>query len=203
MEPENHSNTLSVSKTRTYRPNTMSIPERINPSFALGSIPTCSASRDLSSVMIWETLATDSFDSPVNRGSRRTLPGASAHFKLLVSGTHTTAAIRLRLKASPSTTTTGRRNLEPEGRKWDRRTCRARQRRTNGDMWRGSPRLTIGSASALGLIRDADRLLSDVGSDRLLKSLVRDLPNTEFDSHPPVSGKDRATRPACWQVRGG
>ena len=52
----------------------MSIPERINPSFAWGSFPTCSVSRDLSSVMIWETLATDSFDSPVNRG-------ASARFR--------------------------------------------------------------------------------------------------------------------------
>ena len=31
MEPKNHFYTLPVSKTRTYRPNTMSIPERINP----------------------------------------------------------------------------------------------------------------------------------------------------------------------------
>ena len=37
------------------------------------------------------------------------LPGALAHFRLLVTTTHTTVAIRLRFKGSPCTTMTGRR----------------------------------------------------------------------------------------------
>ena len=89
---------LDLAGDLAYRPNTTSIPERINSSFDGGSFPTCSASRDLSSVTIWETLATHSFGSPVSRDASRTFPGASAHFRLLVSGTQTTVAIRLRFK---------------------------------------------------------------------------------------------------------
>ena len=44
----------------------------------------------------------------------RTLPGASAHFRLLVRGTQTTVASRLRLSASPWTTTTGLRKPGPD-----------------------------------------------------------------------------------------
>jgi len=40
-------------------------------------------------------------------------PGASAQTRLLVSGTQTTVAIRLRFKGLPWTTTTGRRNPGP------------------------------------------------------------------------------------------
>jgi hypothetical protein len=70
----------------------------------------------LSNVTIWETLATDSFESPVTPGGSSTFPGAVAHFMLLVRGTQTTVAIRLRFNASPCTTTTGRRNPGPEPR---------------------------------------------------------------------------------------
>ena len=41
------------------------------------------------------------------RADRCTFPGAKAHWRLLVSGTQTTVAMRLRVKASPCTTTTG------------------------------------------------------------------------------------------------
>ena len=67
MEPEDRFLNSSVGKTRIYRPNTTSIPERINRNFAWDSFPTRSVSRDLSRVIIWETLATDSFDRPVSR----------------------------------------------------------------------------------------------------------------------------------------
>src|SRR6185503_9547825 len=49
---------------------------------------------------IWETLATESRGSPVDAAGRSTLPGAPAHWRLLVRGTQTTVATRLRLKAS-------------------------------------------------------------------------------------------------------
>ena len=60
-----------------------------------------------------ETFATESFGSPVTRAGRETLPGASAQRRLLVKGTHTTVAIRLRFMASPFTTTTGLLNPAP------------------------------------------------------------------------------------------
>ncbi len=50
--------------------------------------------------MICDTLATESFGSPVTRADKLTLPGARAHFKLLVRGTHTTVAMRLWFSAS-------------------------------------------------------------------------------------------------------
>jgi hypothetical protein len=45
--------------------------------------------------MICETLATESFGNPVTFADKLTLPGASAHFKLLVSGTQIAVEIRL------------------------------------------------------------------------------------------------------------
>src|SRR5262245_53622936 len=48
------------------------------------------------------------------RAGSRTFPGAVAHFRLLVNGTQTTVAIRLRLIASACTTTIGRRKPGPE-----------------------------------------------------------------------------------------
>lgn len=50
--------------------------------------------------MIWEALATESFGRPVSRDDSRTFPGASAHVRLLVSGTQTTVASLLRFNAS-------------------------------------------------------------------------------------------------------
>src|SRR5208283_42815 len=76
--------------------------------------PTRSVRRVRSSVTICETLATESLPSPEVRAARSTFPGALAHLRLLVSGTHTTVARRLRLRGSPCTTSTGRRNPGPD-----------------------------------------------------------------------------------------
>src|SRR5450759_5047425 len=97
-----------------YRPRTTSTPDRTRSSFALGSLPTRTVNPDLSRVTICETFDTDSFGSPVALSDRRTLPGADAHFTLLVKATQTAVAIRLRFKASPST---GRRKpgFDPRG----------------------------------------------------------------------------------------
>src|SRR5579864_1669603 len=70
--------------------------------------------RSLSKVTIWETFATESFGNPVRRADSETFPGAFAHRRLPVRGTQTTVAIRLRFKASPCTTTTGRLNPGPD-----------------------------------------------------------------------------------------
>jgi hypothetical protein len=45
--------------------------------------------------MIRETFATESLGNPVTRADKLTLPGASAHFKLLVSGTQMSVGMRL------------------------------------------------------------------------------------------------------------
>lgn len=95
-------------------PSTTSIPARTRSIFARDSLPARSASSDLSSATTCDTFATEAFGRPVRRVSRRTFPGALAHFRLLVSGTHRTVAILLRLNESPCTTTTGRRNPGPE-----------------------------------------------------------------------------------------
>lgn len=68
----------------------------------------------MSRAMICDTFATESFGSPVLRDRSATFPGAFAHRKLLVKGTQITVAMPLRLKASPCTTTTGRRNPGPD-----------------------------------------------------------------------------------------
>jgi hypothetical protein len=95
-------------------PSTMSIPSKTRLLFSRASLPTRSVSEDLSKATTCETFATESFGRPVRRASRSTFPGASAHFRLLVSATHRTVAILLRLKGSPCTTITGRRNPGPE-----------------------------------------------------------------------------------------
>ncbi len=46
-------------------------------------------------VRICETLATECLASPVVFDARNTFPGASIHFRLLVSGTQMTVPIRL------------------------------------------------------------------------------------------------------------
>jgi hypothetical protein len=90
------------------------MPARINSKWRFESFPTSSVSNSRSRVIIWEALATESLGRPVARAGRSTLPGASAHRRLLVKGTHTTLLIRLRFSASPWTTRTGRRKPGPE-----------------------------------------------------------------------------------------
>lgn len=90
------------------------MPSKTRLLFSRESLPTRSVKEDLSKVTTCETFATESFGRPVRRASRSTFPGASAHFRLLVSGTQRTVAILLRLNGSPCTTTTGRRNPGPE-----------------------------------------------------------------------------------------
>lgn len=96
------------------RPRTTSIPESTSSSLDRESLPVRSVRSVLSSVTNWETLATDSFGSPVTVDGSGTFPGALAHFRLLVKATQTTVATRLRFSESPCTTTTGRRNAGPE-----------------------------------------------------------------------------------------
>ena len=50
---------------------------------------------------ICETFATESFGSLVDLAGSSVLPGAPAQVMLLVNGTHTTVATRLRFKALP------------------------------------------------------------------------------------------------------
>jgi hypothetical protein len=93
------------------------MPERISSSWRLETFATSSVSNSRSRVMICDTLATESFGSPVVRAGRRTLPGASVQRRLLVKGTQTMVLMRLRFNVSPWTTRTGLRKpgLEPAG----------------------------------------------------------------------------------------
>ena len=93
------------------------MPERTRDTCLSERRPVCSVNEDLSRVTIWDTLATESFGNPVSWAFNNRFPGASAHLRLLVKGTQTTVAIRLRLKALHWTTSTGRRNpgSEPIG----------------------------------------------------------------------------------------
>lgn len=93
---------------------TVSMPARTNSNWRLDSWPTSSVRSSRSSVTIWEVFATESLGRPVLRAGRMTFPGASAHERLLVRGTQTTVLTRLRLSASPWTTTTGLRKPGPE-----------------------------------------------------------------------------------------
>jgi hypothetical protein len=97
-----------------YRPSTTSTPDRTNWTLVADSLPTCSVRRVLSNVTICDTFATESFERPVVRAASNALPGASTQRRLLESGTQTTVAIRLRFRASPWMTTTGRRKPGPE-----------------------------------------------------------------------------------------
>lgn len=97
-----------------YLPRRRSIPESKSSSFACGSLPTRVVRKPLSILTICDTLATESFGKPVRRAERRRFPGAKAHLRLLVSGTQTIVAMRLRLIASHWTTTTGLRKPGPE-----------------------------------------------------------------------------------------
>jgi hypothetical protein len=90
----------SAYSKNSYLPITKSIPANSNCSFGRGSLLTRSVNRDLSSETICDTLATESFGNPVACAGKLTLPGAKPHFRLLVTGTQTTVAMRLWLSAS-------------------------------------------------------------------------------------------------------
>ena len=65
------------------------MPDNSKSTLAGDSFPTRSVRIDLSSATISETFATESLGRCVARAVSRTLPGASAHRKLLVNGTQT------------------------------------------------------------------------------------------------------------------
>ncbi len=90
------------------------MPVSTNSSCRLESFPTSSVRSSRSRVTICDVFATESLGNPVVLAGNGTLPGASAHTRLLVNGTQTTVRMRLRLSASPWTTTTGLRNPGPE-----------------------------------------------------------------------------------------
>jgi hypothetical protein len=77
------------------------MPESNSSTLAADSLPTRSVRNVLSSTTICETFATESFRRLVERAASSTLPVAPADFRLLVNGTQTTVAIRLRFSASP------------------------------------------------------------------------------------------------------
>ena len=62
--------------------------------------PTRSTRNSRSIVMIWETLATESFGSPTSSARKRTLPGASLKRTFEVRMIANTVRIRLRLNES-------------------------------------------------------------------------------------------------------
>ena len=90
------------------------MPASSRPSLADDIRPVRSSRSDLSRATICVAFATESFDSPVIAALNSTFPGASAQRRLLVSGTQTAVASRLRFSASPWTTTTGRRKPGPD-----------------------------------------------------------------------------------------
>jgi hypothetical protein len=90
------------------------MPVKISSMWRLDNFPTSSVSNSRLRVIIWEALATESLGRPVARAGSSTLPGASAHRRLLVKGTYTTLLIRLRFSASPWITNTGLRKPGPE-----------------------------------------------------------------------------------------
>ncbi len=108
------SRSLRTRRPWVSRPRTTSIPRRMRSSSDRLTRPTRSTRISRSMDTICETFATESFASPVCPAPSTTFPGARAQRRLLVSGTTTVVASRLALKASPCTTTTGRRKPGPE-----------------------------------------------------------------------------------------
>ncbi len=93
----------------TQRPRMVSIPANTSSNRRRGILRTRSVRTCLSRATIRETFATEFCGNPVSALGSRTFPGASAHLRLLVMGTHSTVAMRLRLMALHWTTRTGRR----------------------------------------------------------------------------------------------
>jgi hypothetical protein len=71
---------------------------RISRTRRADSVPIFSLNWDLSTVKIWETLATFCLGRLASPGSSRTFPGAVARLRLEVNTQTTTVLIRLRLK---------------------------------------------------------------------------------------------------------
>ena len=86
-----------------------------------------------SRVRTWDTLATESRGSRRSRHWSRTFPGASANRRSDVIATTMTVAMRLRSKASPWTTRTGRRN--PRSDLEDHRVLPTRSRRAGSPVF--------------------------------------------------------------------
>ena len=107
-------NKISTRQDITHRPRIISRPARRRLIWLFVRRPTRSSRQDRSMATTWETFATESFPRPVTGDFRRRFPGAAAHLRLLVKGTHTAVAIPLRLIASPWTMTTGLRKPGPE-----------------------------------------------------------------------------------------
>jgi hypothetical protein len=63
-------------------------------------LPTREVRNALSTVTIWDTLATESLGNPVRRAENCIFPGAAPHLRLVVKGTQTTVEMRLRFTAS-------------------------------------------------------------------------------------------------------
>jgi len=103
----------SVSRSR-YLPRTTSIPANTSSVLAWDNLPVRSVRRLLSMLTMSAAIATESLARPVRVEERKVLPGAVSHLRLVVSGTHTVVAIRLRLSESLCTMTTGLRNPGPD-----------------------------------------------------------------------------------------
>src|SRR5262249_46329542 len=98
----------------SHLPKTASRPARTSLSFARDSLLTRSLRSALSTEIICDVFAIDSLGRFVISDDRSTLPGTLTQFVFVVSGTHTTVPILLRLNASHCTTITGRRKPGPE-----------------------------------------------------------------------------------------
>lgn len=90
--------TWSFSSGQGYRERANRRPSSTEASKAGGTFPTLSVGKDLSTVMIRETLTTEGFDRPVPRTARRTFPGASARRRFDVITAAITVLILLSLK---------------------------------------------------------------------------------------------------------
>lgn len=91
-----------------YSESTIRIPASISRRTSWGRFLTFWVRNDLSTVINWETLATDFFGSPEILLDRRTFPGAAANLKFDVMTTAITVRILLRLKSSDCTIRNGR-----------------------------------------------------------------------------------------------
>jgi hypothetical protein len=103
------------------------------------SEPTRSVRTSRSTVTTCDTLATESFGSPVCRDGANTFPGASRSRKLEVSTTAMTVWMRLLLKSSLWMTTSGRRKPGDDPRGSSRSAHQTSPRRITVSMSRASP----------------------------------------------------------------
>ncbi len=98
---------FSCSRLGKVTKQTVGVSGTINPMPSIAPArPVRSSRSDRSRATICVAFATESFGRPVIAALNSTFPGASAQSRLLVSGTQTAVASRLRFSASPWTTTT-------------------------------------------------------------------------------------------------